>query len=233
MKTVDFLLDLIFPNRCLFCDKVISWDKPYHEECFNKLEYTKDDYCDKCGQKPCACKYKEGQRVLPYYDTCMSVVYYKTSARELLLNFKYGNTPNASEFIAKMIYDKLMEEYDFVNPIIVPVPMLKADKRKRGYNQAELIAKHLAKLSGFELNSKSLVKVKKTNSQKRLSETERRKNLIKAFEVKDKSIFSEREIILVDDVITTGATLNECAKMIKRAGAEKVNAVVFAATSFS
>lgn len=233
MKIVDFLLDLIFPNRCLFCDKVIPWDKRYHDECFSKLEYTKDDYCDKCGQKPCVCKYKDGQRVQPYYDTCMSVVYYKTSARDLMLNFKYGNTPNAAKFIAEEIYEKLMDEYDFVSPLIVPVPMLKADKRKRGYNQAELIAKHLAKLSGFEISTKNLIKVKKTNSQKRLSEAERRKNLIKAFEVADKTIFLDREIILVDDILTTGATLNECAKMLKRAGALKVNAVVFAATSFS
>lgn len=206
---------------------------PYHIECFEKLEYTNDDYCDKCGQSPCTCRYKDAKRVFPYYDTCMSVVYYKTSARDLLLNFKYGNNPNSAKLIASMIYDKMIEEYDFVNPIIVSVPMHKFDKRKRGYNQSELIAKHLSKLSGYEYNGKSLIKVKRTNSQKQLTEVQRRKNLIKAFEVKDKSLFSDKQIILVDDIITTGATLNECAKILKRAGASNVNCFVFAATAFS
>ena len=78
----------------------------------------------------------------------------------------------------------------------------------------------------------NLIKVKNTSSQKKLTEAQRRKNLIKAFEVRNKGVFKDREVILVDDVITTGATLSECSKILKRAGAIKVNAVVFASTSF-
>ena len=231
MKIADFLLDLIFPNRCPFCDKIIEWNRPYCEECFEEIEYTNDDNCSKCGQSPCSCQYKNGKRVFPYYDTCTSVAYYTSSVRDLILNFKYRDNPNISKLIAKMIYE-VIENNEYNSPLIVAVPMLAKDKKVRGYNQAELIAKELSKQTGFELIKNNLIKVKNTSSQKKLTEVQRRKNLIKAFEVKNKEVFKDREVILVDDVITTGATLSECSKILKRAGAIKVDAVVFASTSF-
>ena len=232
VKLIDFLLDIIWPNRCVFCNKVIPWNEKYCLECYDKLELTDDRLCKRCGQYFCMCKRNKYYKIIyPYYETCVCVANYTTSAKDLILNLKYKESKISADFAGEMIYNK-MDLSVYNNPIVISVPMTKKALRKRGFNQSELIANKVAKLSGFEYNDNILIKVKETATQKTLTEAQRRKNLIKAFAVTDKELIKGREILVIDDVTTTGATLNECAKVLKRAGAKRIHAATFATTTF-
>ena len=232
MQITKFLLDLIWPNRCAYCDKVIKWNEKYCKECYEQMEFTGFDNCKVCGQSPCECVYKNGKRAYPRFDSCISVADYKTSSREMVLNLKFHRSVYAAEVMAEFMYEKI-KDIDYINPIVIPIPMYTKKESKRGYNQTKLIAKHLAKYLDYPYSDKVLFKIRDTKPQKDLTAAQRKKNVLKAFEVKLPEEVKYRDVILVDDVITTGSTLNECAKMLKRAGALSVNVVTFATNSFS
>ena len=128
-----------------------------------------------------------------------------------------------SRLFAELLQPKL--KHMGQNYILMPVPLHVSRLRSRGYNQAYEIAKELAKLSARKLDT-SLKRSKNTAMQAQLSLKQRAKNVSKAFNVKEK--FKFKSIILVDDVMTTGNTLNECAKTLLKAGAEDVQVLVFA-----
>lgn len=125
-------------------------------------------------------------------------------------------------------------DYAFSNPlqydVIVPVPMFRAKKLKRGYNQAELIASHLAKAEGIDLYRKALVRTHETAAMKGLSANERRLNMAGSFALDERyvKLIRGKQILLVDDIYTTGATVDETASVLKEAGASAVDFIAFA-----
>ena len=108
------------------------------------------------------------------------------------------------------------------NFVLVPVPLFRKQKRRRGFNQAELIAQELSRFFQIPLEAANLIKIRKTKSQARLNKEQREVNLKNSFALKNPAVIAGRKIILIDDVITTGATLEECAKALKQAGAKQV-----------
>ena len=151
---------------------------------------------------------------------------------------KYRNKKGIAEVLAQAAYDRLLEELselavfeNFNNPILIPIPLYKKRLKKRGYNQAELLAKEIVKRGNdvFTLTTKVLYKVKDTKSQVEIRDKkERLKNLHGAFAVKNPETIHGRNIILVDDVTTTGTTLNEAKKVLEKSGARKVIAITIA-----
>lgn len=232
MKMLDFLADFIWPNRCPFCDKIIKWDVSYCYDCITKLSYTLDNNCQKCGHMNCMCRYKNGKRVFPRYDSCTSVAYYYDIERKFILNMKSGRASGNAKIAANMLFDKINIQDIDENCIFTSVPMTKKSLRKRGYNQADLIGKRLAKLCGKYYASNILLKIKETKPQKSLTAAQREKNLIGAFAVNKTVDIKGKTIFLCDDIMTTGSTLNECSKVLKKAGAYAVNCFVFATTGF-
>jgi ComF family protein len=114
----------------------------------------------------------------------------------------------------------------------MPVPLHPKRLRERGFNQSLLLAKPVAGVLGTQLDFLSLRRVKSTQPQTGLGKAERRKNVRRAFEVANPAAINEKTILLVDDVATTGNTLNECARVLRRAGSKKVFCVVFARAAF-
>ena len=203
------MLELIYPSVCGICEKI---DKEYLcEECKEKLKKYCINEIEDC---------KENKRV--YYDYKIKILRYENIVREKIIEYKFNEKTYLYNTMEKIILNdekicSFLKKYD----IIIPVPMYKKRKQSRGYNQTELISKKLAKDLKIESSNKVLRKVIDTKKQSTLTKKERIKNVENAFNVvNSKSI--ENNVILLDDIFTTGSTLNECSRMLKLAGTKEI-----------
>lgn len=227
------ILEVLFPPnlQCIICRKELAHAnrKCVCEECETKLPYIVHP-CEKCGEEVVgegrfceACKFVERD-----FDKCYSVFNYDGAAKKLVYKLKYEGKKYLAEYMAKYLSDLIvLRNIDF--DIVTFVPVCKKRKRRRGYNQAELLANSVAldmKVECVEL----MQRVKETPSQVELSFKDRLENIKDAFVITDKNLVKGKTILVIDDVLTTGATLNECAKVLKKAGANKVIGLTFANT---
>lgn len=211
MGVFSQFLSLIFPEKCLSCGK------------------GETALC-----LPCALSLPRG--FPPYKNTFVLYDYGDKLVKKAVWLLKYRNKRAIALIFAIVMRDSLLEELselrlmkNFVSPILVPVPISAKRFRERGYNQAELIASELSRLGEFELNASALVKSRHTESQvKTQSRRERLKNLRGSFVVKNPDKIRGRNIILIDDVITTGATLSEARETLKKAGVKTILSVAVA-----
>ncbi|MDE6181635.1 MAG: ComF family protein, partial [Eubacteriales bacterium] len=152
----------------------------------------------------------------------LSVFEYNEKTKFSIHRLKYYNRPDYAKYFAKMMYLKFCKlenkEYD----LIAYAPMHFKKKRKRGYDQAELLAKEFSKLANIKLSKNNLIRTKNTLAQSKVSYEERKSNVEGIFEIKDYSEFKNKNIILIDDIYTTGNTILQCAKEIKKAGANNI-----------
>ncbi len=232
-----FLLELFFPSFCLGCQKEGVF---LCGDCQSTLEISEFNYC-LCNKNP--------QRLIPGEksgkcsrcpDKKLSGLYFalpyqeKTLTRKLIYQFKYDPylkglaQPLAQTIALHLVLAKNNTESIWENSVFIPVPMERKKMRKRGYNQAQELAQELSKIIITPAIAKNLVKIKKTRSQTKLSAKERQENMAGAFAIKNPAEIRGRKIFLVDDVYTTGATMNECARVLKDAGAKSVWGIVFA-----
>jgi len=165
-----------------------------------------------------------------YFEVVRSATSFDSHAQKIVHQLKYSGkeylAPEISQFLGETWtrYPELQEA-----AIVIPVPLYKTQFRERGYNQAELLAKEFVKqFPQMALQGKTLVRIKSTRSQTKLSRKDRLQNLLTAFSVVDSEAIKNKTILLIDDVCTTGATLNACAKTLLRAGADKVFGLTFA-----
>ncbi len=143
--------------------------------------------------------------------------------------FKYGKNDYLDRLLAGFLIKKISESDDLKDiDFILPVPMHRFDKFKRGYNQTELLAREISKKIGVPILSDRLMKCKRTPSQTTLSVKQRVKNVKDAFRVKNPEILENKNILLLDDVFTTGSTVNECAKEIRKARVKQINVITLA-----
>lgn len=158
--------------------------------------------------------------------------------RHMIWALKYRRNRRVAKIFAVLLYDFLVEEFsdlniysDFDKPILIPIPLYKKRFRERGFNQTELLAKELYKISGDSfcvLDTKILQKVKNTPNQTKLERSKRLRNVVGVFSVKNAEKIKNRNIVVLDDVTTTGATLNEARKVLLKAGAKSVLGVAAA-----
>jgi len=135
---------------------------------------------------------------------------------------KYSGKEIMAKPLSELMFSSMQrllpgEDYD----LIVPVPLHKKRKRKRGYNQMDLIGRRLSQLTGIPIETDSLVKIKDNEPQVGLSDNKRLENVKGVYDVKEPSLISGKRVLLIDDVMTTGATINECAKILMRQGKVK------------
>lgn len=184
---------------------------------------------------------REIKKPLDWHDDNTIVIfdYGDILAKKLIWELKYKNNFKAAEVLAKAMSEELIGQMNdwaifenFQKPILLPVPLSKKKSAKRGYNQTEILVKEILKTDkgeNFEAELKVLTKSRETKDQSSLkSKTERSKNLNGCFKVSSVEKIKGRNLIIVDDVITTGATLNEIKKVLRKAGAKKIKAVVVA-----
>lgn len=234
LRIADIILNLLFPLRCGFCSEIIPCIQatryPLCEKCLSKIKFIGQNACAYCGKElndgeKNICKYCKGAR---YYEKVISVCEYSGLAREKILEFKFMGKKELYKVFSILIIEKL-KMTNFRNfDIIISVPIHSSKLAERGYNQSELIAREIAKYFGLPVSSSNLIKDKQTESQSLLDKTKRIMNVLDSFRVQDKREIKGKKVLLVDDIITTGATVNECSKVLKQAGGLEVYVVTIA-----
>ena len=218
------VLVLFLPERCVLCGTVVLPGTVCCEECRRTLSLVYPPICRWCGQNETDCCCQKRHR---YFDGQAAPFYHEGAAKKGVLRLKKWDSPEAVSFFAEQMAAVVHREYDEEEiDGIVFVPMTKHELAERGYNQGQLLAEALGKQLNLPVCD-LLVKLYETNSQKNLKGIERSGNILGVFDVNVPSV-AGKTFLLVDDVMTTGATAGECAKMLKNYGAERVLCVTAA-----
>lgn len=194
----------------------------------------KEPYCRQCGDPSDGktdtdylCSLCRRNRI--WFDSARSVFRHRGPVRHLVHNLKYGNAVYLGEELAGFMAECIREHFSKVRfDAVLYIPLYKSRERGRTYNQARILAKALADQIGVELADRCLERSINTRTQTNLDSIQRRRNVRNAFRVKCPSWIKARRFLLVDDVMTTGATINETAEVLKEAGAVSVHVVTFA-----
>ena len=231
-------IDTVSPPRCIGTGEIVDAQGTISPKLWQDLSFISAPYCHTCGVP---FEFSDSEDVHseticgtclaepPRYDMTRSALIYNDASRRLLLRFKYGDHQHASIPFARWIM-MVGKEYILESDLIVPVPLHWQRLWQRRFNQSALIANALSKISGIDARADILGRKRYTGPQKGLSKKERQKNVRMAFKINPdkKPHVKGRKIILIDDVMTSGATLNECAKVLKAAGATKVTCLTLA-----
>jgi ComF family protein len=210
---LDFVLNILFPPACSVCGKIDkNWLCP---KCKTRVERL---------EKSCIVDIEKKK-----YEKLLYIFKYESLIRKLILRYKFSNKAYLNHFFANVISQnekncKLLKQYD----LIIPVPMHKKKMKKRGYNQTELVANELEKNLNIPARNDILSKVINTTTQSKLGGKARQSNIQHAFFIKNDIEVEDKKIILLDDIYTTGATSEECSRVLKEAGAREVLVLVLA-----
>lgn len=213
MKLYHFLMELLFPPRCVLCRKLL-----------------KNGEMDLCG----ACRvdgpeYPNRKIKLPFLDSFAAVWYYEGNVRSSLLRYKFYNARVYSVSYGRILAMKLLREYPEGFDILTWVPVSRLRRLRRGYDQVELLAKAV----GAELGLPpvpTLKKIRNNRPQSRMKDPAARKaNVLGAYRVLETADVTGKRVVLLDDILTTGATAGECARMLRMAGAKEVHCAAVAA----
>lgn len=220
------LSNLIYPRRCPICDgltgshkilacgecrqRLVYVREPACKKCGKPLEKEETEYCADCGRRKHS--YIRGKAVFPY-DRLL---------RASVARFKYRNRREYADFYAEELIKSCGTALLSWEPdALIPIPLHKSRMRKRGFNQAELVARRIGKSLGIPVETGLLFRAKRTSPQKELSDAQRRANLKNAFQVRKNDV-KLRKIVLIDDIYTTGSTIDAAAGVLLEHGAEKV-----------
>ena len=228
--------DIIYPPQCMACAEIISPPKSqiFCAACQEKISFITGSICPICGipfwGSPA------GSHICgnclenkPFYNQARSVAGFETVIMDTIHKFKYGRSISLGNVLGSFMADFSFPNFDFSEySLLIPVPLHIKRLRERGFNQSLLLAKELGKKYKLPVNFSLLKRCKFTLTQTGLNKSEREKNIKGAFAVADKKKIAGENIILIDDVYTTGATINECAQILLKAGAQKVAALTLA-----
>jgi ComF family protein len=233
-SVLESLAAVLLPSDCRICSRpLVRLSRiPVCETCLASLRPAEVDACSICGE---VLEFSAAEpapvcglcrRVPPNFDFAISFAAYEGALRRLVHLLKYEQLRPAAEVIGNLLsMAVLARQFADGRVLVAPVPLHGSKKRQRGFNQSELIARsalrHLHS-SGFELQSRILRRVRPTVSQTGLTRHQRRENVRGAFVVAAPELVKGRAVMIVDDVYTTGTTLNECARILRNAGARQV-----------
>lgn len=224
-RLIQGIVSLFFPKRCPFCGAVIKQSELICNSCSASLPLIQQPVCRRCGRELslCECKNK-----IKEYERLIAPFYYEGPVKRGIHRIKFQKKSAGTAAFAYYMEKSLSVRCNDVHfDDIVPVPMTKKEITERGFNQSVLLGKELSRHFGIPL-SETLIKPNEIKPQRSCSEKERWGNVFGAFTVSKKADFTDKTLLLVDDVSTTGATLNECAKVLKLAGAKNVCCAVAA-----
>ncbi len=227
-RVLDSILDVFFPQSCLGCSLEIQRGEIVCHACFEKISVNKFLHCGKCGAR-----LPEGKKICHFdfpYILGAAAEYQDKTVRFIVKALKFGFTKNAARQLAELLI-ACSENIDLAGDdwLVVPIPLGKKRMRKRGFNQAELIAKIFAEHFSLEIEKSALIRSKETEPQSEMKNFESRiENAEGCFGAVHPEKFSGRNIILIDDVSTSGATFFEAASYLKKSGVKKIIALAAA-----
>jgi len=245
MRLLNDLIDLIYPPRCGVC-KVFTWHGgAIHEgeeigfcrDCYDAFEEVAPPLCVFCGGPFSAGSGPDHAcenclRKRPHYDIARAPYLYEGPLMRAIHDLKYAGKTHLARSLGPLLGSYAVNWLGRGGGLLVmPVPLHPSRLRERGFNQSLLLARHVASRLGADLDYLSLRRVRPTKPQTQLTSEERRKNVRRAFGIDEKASLKGRPILLIDDVATTGSTLNECSDSLKKAGAKEVYCLVLARTA--
>ena len=210
------ILDIIFPQVCGICGKINS-----------------EGLCGKCNKKlENIAEYQIVNEEFPktkYFENLLYIFKYEGLIRKILIDYKFNEKSYICvSFVKFIINNKKMFEKLKSYDTIIPVPISKKRMKERGYNQSSLIAKELSKKIKIDLEINCLIKVKNIKEQSKLNKEQREKNIQNVYELKNKQKIINKKILLIDDIYTTGSTVNECSKILEQGKPAKIDVLVVA-----
>lgn len=219
--TMQFLISVFFPNRCIFCGELIDPFEDICESCVENLPFIKGEICLHCGaaKEDCSCNKRHSH----FYESVASPLYYKDEVKSCIQRYKFRDERNIGKALAKLMADTLIERFDDIDfDYVTYIPMYRKKERKRGFNQSRLLAREISELCGIPFADKMIIKLYDTDNQHDCTRLERTGNLIGAFDISSHFDLTDKTVLLIDDIKTSGATLNECGKMLYLNGANRV-----------
>lgn len=227
---------LFFPSFCHICNVLLHkpGEKVVCQNCLGKIKLYRLSFCLSCGRffsspgEPHLCA--ECIRVRPPFSCHRSLGLYSGILKDVILLYKYKKYRVLGKKLAQLVYlglekdDRLWWDVD----VLIPVPLHPSRERARGFNQSGVFARELEKIINIGVKDGALIKSVNVPPQTSLTAKERKQNIKGAFKVKDKVKIKDKTILLVDDVFTTGATIQECSGVLMHSGAKEVRGITIA-----
>lgn len=205
------LLSILYPNCCPGCGEIISSDKKFCNDCKAELSFI---------------KVKQYKNKDNRFNSLISVFYYKDTAKRMISRYKFYGKKNIHKIMSEYMIREFEENYSSIDfDYITYVPMSATEYKERGFNQTKLLAKDISRKTKIKCR-KLLKKTRKTKHQMSLKAKERATNLKDCFKPTEE--IKGKKVLLVDDIKTTGTTLNECSKALRQAGAREIYCITFA-----
>lgn len=238
-RIIDKVLEWIFPSDiyCICCGNLINSGKKYSlcDDCIRDLDWVNEFECEKCGVKLKNAEIrfcKTCLESLQSFDRAYTCMVYDTMAKKMITDYKFRGKAYMAEGLADIMVDKFLLS-GCAGDLVMFVPMHPKKEKQRGYNQAELLARNFAKKLGLPLADNVLVRKNYKKAMNKLSAEERRENIKGAYalsgEEKSLEIIKRKSVILIDDIYTTGTTVNACAELLRDGGVESVSVFTLAA----
>jgi ComF family protein len=206
MKIFHNLLDLLFPPKCVLCEKI--------------LEKQESDLCRCCRTEISDCP--KPKRIIPFIESWLCLWYYEGTVRQSLLRYKFGGHRSHATVYGRLLAMKLLREVPDGFDILTYTPISTLRQLSRGYDQVELVAKATAAELGMEVTP-TLKKIRHNPPQSGISgAAHRRANVLGAYQAIHPERFAGKRVLLLDDIVTTGSTVSECARVLLTAGAKEV-----------
>ena len=213
MRLISYLMELLFPPKCVLCRKL--------------LKNGEIDLCRDCRTETSS--YTNDKTHIQFLDSFVAVWYYEKNVRNSLLRYKFYGARSYAASYGRLLAMRLQEE-NVSFDVLTWVPVSRLRKFRRGYDQVELLAKAVGRELGITPEP-LLHKIRHNRPQSGLKDASRRKaNVLGAYRMKKDAQISGKRILLLDDILTTGATAGECARVLKTAGAKEVHCAAMAAT---
>lgn len=224
----ELILDFFFPNRCPLCGNVIRWDRECCNECIDNLPETGDELCLGCGNIKENCQCGKGKFL---FRRCYAAYYYSGTARSAVLYLKDTKNSLFPRLTAeKICRDMEKDDFIFKADYVVPVPLSRRKLNTRGYNQAAVLGQALADRLDIPVRENLIMRRDTLTDQHSLSSAMRSASAKALYYAEENDDIKGKTIILCDDVITTGSTINECARLLIEMGADMIIAAAAATT---
>ncbi len=228
-RLLHSVLDFALPPRCGGCGAIVDEIDSFCADCWRKLDFLGQGGCVRCGLPLRATEADTCGRCLakpPRLDRIRSAVAYDEISRSIALRLKYGRKVALARTMSRYMLP-LVGDLP-AGTIIVPVPLHRSRLWSRGFNQSAIVARQLSRRTGLAVAVDALERIRQTPPLKGLNVRQRRRTVAGAFRANPKAELRGRTVVLIDDVLTTGSTANACARVLKRAGAARVELISWA-----
>lgn len=232
---IENLINYLLPICCSYCSNLLSNKALVCHECWPKLTFISAPLCACCGY-PFNLNISDEKNSLclnciqnpPHYDSARSLIKYDDISRKIIHHFKYYDKTHLAEYFSQLLQSQMNNNTEY--HMVIPIPMHRLKRLFRLYNPAQILAQSLGNRLSLPVRCDILSKTKLTKTQTKLTKKQRIKNLRGSFKIHKAEHIKGKSIILVDDVITTGTTIELCAKLLRQAGAAEIHVCSIART---